>query len=279
MADPAHHPARLRHLPIGGLESRVRSLGADEVEELPAYERSHADRVPATDKYLVDPAGAVALGADPPPATRVPYARAGRGRTGSPVSPATSPQPFSPPPHGTPDQRGKPKGDRTSAGRRRSPARGGEPMRRAVPEEKGPRRCAGPSRGRRTVTWADGRASRLRGRGLLRKAFPEHWSFLLGEIALYSFVVLLLTDIRLTMFFKPSMTEVVYDGSYEPLLGPAACRRPTARPWTSVSTCAGGLLIRQLHHWDALVFLSAIGVHLLRVFFTERSAGRARPTG
>ncbi|MFI1024661.1 cytochrome bc1 complex cytochrome b subunit [Streptomyces olivaceus] len=118
-----------------------------------------------------------------------------------------------------------------------------------------------------TVTWADGRLPVSEGGGLLRKSFPEHWSFLLGEIALYSFVVLLLTGVWLTLFFKPSMTEVVYDGSYEPLLGVSMSE--AYRSTVDISfDVRGGLLIRQLHHWAALVFLSAIGVHLLRVFFT-----------
>ncbi|MFD5284127.1 cytochrome b [Streptomyces rubrogriseus] len=118
-----------------------------------------------------------------------------------------------------------------------------------------------------TVNWADGRLPVSEGGGLLRKAFPEHWSFLLGEIALYSFVVLLLTGIWLTLFFKPSMTEVVYDGSYEPLLGMSMSE--AYRSTLDISfDVRGGLLIRQVHHWASLVFLSAIGVHLLRVFFT-----------
>ncbi|WP_328558888.1 ubiquinol-cytochrome c reductase cytochrome b subunit [Streptomyces coelicoflavus] len=119
----------------------------------------------------------------------------------------------------------------------------------------------------RTVNWADGRLPVSAGGGLLRKAFPEHWSFLLGEIALYSFVVLLLTGVWLTLFFKPSMTEVVYDGSYEPLLGVSMSE--AYRSTVDISfDVRGGLLIRQVHHWAALVFLSAIGVHLLRIFFT-----------
>ncbi|GHB39820.1 menaquinol-cytochrome c reductase cytochrome b subunit [Streptomyces viridiviolaceus] len=119
----------------------------------------------------------------------------------------------------------------------------------------------------RTVDWADERLPVCEGGGLLRKAFPDHWSFLLGEIALYSFVVLLLTGVWLTLFFQPSMTQVVYEGSYRPLLG---VRMSEAyRSTVDISfDIRGGLLIRQLHHWAALVFLSAIGVHLLRVFFT-----------
>ncbi|MFV0137630.1 cytochrome b [Streptomyces sp. HMX87] len=119
----------------------------------------------------------------------------------------------------------------------------------------------------RTVDWADGRLPVSEGGGLLRKAFPDHWSFLLGEIALYSFVVLLLTGVWLTLFFHPSMTEVVYDGSYRPLLGQTMSEAYASTLEISFDV-RGGLLMRQLHHWAALVFVAAIGVHLLRVFFT-----------
>ncbi len=116
MADPARNTLPLPdydHLPIGGLESRVRSLTADEVEELLAYERSHADRRAVTE-LLAARLEQLHAGAEPtsgdPGALRPEQAE---GQAASPVSPATSAQPFSPPPHGTPDQRGKPKGDRT----------------------------------------------------------------------------------------------------------------------------------------------------------------------
>ncbi|KAB1148125.1 hypothetical protein F7R91_09435 [Streptomyces luteolifulvus] len=101
------------HLPIGSLESRVRSLSAEEVEELLAYERTHADRLPVTE-VLTARVRQLKAGAEPtsgdPGALRP---EQGRGSGGSPVSPATSPLPFGPPPHGTPDQRGRPKSDRT----------------------------------------------------------------------------------------------------------------------------------------------------------------------
>jgi hypothetical protein len=99
-------------LTIGGLESRVRSLTAQDVEELLAYERTHADRVPVTEVLTARleqlEAGAEPTSGDPDALRPEQVAH----QTGSRVSPATSPQPFSPPPHGTPDQRGKPKGDR-----------------------------------------------------------------------------------------------------------------------------------------------------------------------
>ncbi|MCZ9336238.1 hypothetical protein NGM37_00435, partial [Streptomyces sp. TRM76130] len=101
------------HLPLGSLESRMRSLSADEVEELLAYERSHADRLPVTE-LLASRLERLRAGAAPtsgdPGALRP---EQNRGHGGSPVSPATSPEPSSAPPHGTPDQRGKPKANRT----------------------------------------------------------------------------------------------------------------------------------------------------------------------
>ncbi|BAU87444.1 ubiquinol-cytochrome C reductase cytochrome subunit B [Streptomyces laurentii] len=101
----------------------------------------------------------------------------------------------------------------------------------------------------------------------LRKAFPDHWSFLLGELALYAFLVLLLTGVYLTLFFDPSMVETVYAGPYRPLQG-----QPMTQAYTTTLRLSfevrGGLLIRQVHHWAALVFVAAIAVHMLRVFFT-----------
>jgi ubiquinol-cytochrome c reductase cytochrome b subunit len=101
----------------------------------------------------------------------------------------------------------------------------------------------------------------------LKKIFPDHWSFLLGEIALYSFVVLLLTGVFLTFFFKPSMQEVVYHGSYTPLDGikMSEAYESTIRLSFDVR---GGLLMRQIHHWAAVVFVAAIMVHMMRNFFT-----------
>ncbi|MFF4229441.1 cytochrome bc complex cytochrome b subunit [Streptomyces sp. NPDC001820] len=119
----------------------------------------------------------------------------------------------------------------------------------------------------RTAEELDARLPVSEGGGLLRKAFPNHWSFLLGELALYSLIVLLLTGVYLTLFFKPEMSEVVYDGSYAPLDG---VRMSQAFDSTlSISfDVRGGLLIRQMHHWASVIFVAAIGVHLLRVFFT-----------
>ena len=101
----------------------------------------------------------------------------------------------------------------------------------------------------------------------MNKVFPDHWSFMLGEVALYSFIILLLTGVYLTLFFKPSMTEVIYNGSYIPLKGVKMSEAYASSLDISFDV-RGGLLIRQIHHWAALFFVAAIAIHLLRVFFT-----------
>ena len=101
----------------------------------------------------------------------------------------------------------------------------------------------------------------------LNKVFPTHWSFLLGEIALYSFVVLLITGVYLTLFFDPSMTEVTYNGVYQPLRG-VEMSRAYASALNISFEVRGGLFVRQVHHWAALMFAAAIMVHLARIFFT-----------
>jgi ubiquinol-cytochrome c reductase cytochrome b subunit len=101
----------------------------------------------------------------------------------------------------------------------------------------------------------------------LTKVFPDHWSFLLGEICLYSFIILLLSGTFLTFWFDPSMREVVYEGSYEPLKGLEMSAAYASTLDISFEV-RGGLLMRQIHHWAALIFMVGIVVHLLRVYFT-----------
>jgi len=101
----------------------------------------------------------------------------------------------------------------------------------------------------------------------LQKVFPDHWSFMLGEIALYSFVILLLSGTFLTFWFDPSMRTVVYEGSYQPLKDVEMSAAYASALHISFDV-RGGLLMRQIHHWAALIFMAAIVVHLLRVFFT-----------
>ncbi|MBC6793942.1 cytochrome bc complex cytochrome b subunit [Corynebacterium sp. LK26] len=101
----------------------------------------------------------------------------------------------------------------------------------------------------------------------LNKVFPTHWSFLLGEIALYSFVVLLFSGVYLTLFFDPSMSKVIYDGAYAPLNGVEMSRAYETALQISFEV-RGGLFIRQVHHWGALLFAVSIMAHMFRIFFT-----------
>ena len=100
-----------------------------------------------------------------------------------------------------------------------------------------------------------------------RKIFPDHWSFMLGEVALYSFLVLLLSGTFLTFFFDPSMAQTIYEGSYAPLKGAHMSVAYSSSLDISFEI-RGGLLMRQVHHWSALLFVAAAGLHMLRVFFT-----------
>jgi ubiquinol-cytochrome c reductase cytochrome b subunit len=100
-----------------------------------------------------------------------------------------------------------------------------------------------------------------------KKAFPDHWSFLLGEMALYSFVILVLTGIFLTFFFKPSMTDEIYQGNFVRLDGVHMSEAYASTLRISFDI-RGGLLIRQIHHWAALIFVGAIALHAMRMFFT-----------
>ena len=116
--------------------------------------------------------------------------------------------------------------------------------------------------------WFDDRFHGARGFGvLMRKVFPDHWSFMLGEIALWSFVILLLTGTWLALFFVPSMGDVVYHGSYTKLNGVTMSQAYQSTLNISFDI-RGGLLIRQIHHWAADLFMVAIFAHMLRVFFT-----------
>ncbi|MFF0088640.1 cytochrome bc complex cytochrome b subunit [Streptomyces canus] len=123
-------------------------------------------------------------------------------------------------------------------------------------------------KGEKLADWADGRLGLYAlAKANMRKVFPDHWSFMLGEICLYSFLILILTGVYLTLFFEPSGVEVVYHGSYEPLNGVVMTRAYESTLDISFDV-RGGLLIRQIHHWAALVFVTGMLVHMMRVFFT-----------
>jgi ubiquinol-cytochrome c reductase cytochrome b subunit len=124
---------------------------------------------------------------------------------------------------------------------------------------------AAAKRGLRYVDDRLGSASFLR--RSMNKVFPDHWSFLLGEIAMYSLIILLLTGVYLTLFFHASSQEVIYHGRYAPLRGVAMTDAYASTLHLSFDV-RGGLLVRQIHHWAALLFVLAIITHLFRVFFT-----------
>jgi ubiquinol-cytochrome c reductase cytochrome b subunit len=120
----------------------------------------------------------------------------------------------------------------------------------------------------RAARWFDDRLGLAKmAQGALQKIFPNHWSFLLGEIALYSFVVLLVTGVFLTFFYDATTTPVTYDGTYGPLRGVEVSQAYESALNLSFDVRAG-LVMRQMHHWAALVFVATIIVHLCRVFFT-----------
>ena len=119
-----------------------------------------------------------------------------------------------------------------------------------------------------TGRWIDDRfASSGFARRTVNKVFPHHWSFMLGEIALYTFIILLLTGTDLALFYTPSLTETVYDGSYTPLVGVGMSEAYESTVRLSFDV-RGGLLMRQVHHWAALLFMVSIVVHTFRIFFT-----------
>jgi ubiquinol-cytochrome c reductase cytochrome b subunit len=101
----------------------------------------------------------------------------------------------------------------------------------------------------------------------LKKVFPDHWTFFLGELALYSFVILIITGIFLALFFQPSMSEVIYHGSYTKLDGVKMSEAYESTLHISFDV-RGGLLMRQIHHWAANIFIAAICIHMIRVFLT-----------
>jgi ubiquinol-cytochrome c reductase cytochrome b subunit len=133
-----------------------------------------------------------------------------------------------------------------------------------------PKRRRGPEHllTHRLARWVDSRLGTAKlARTALNKVFPDHWSFMLGELGLYCFIVLVLTGVYLTFFFSPSLNTVIYQGSYGPLRGVEMSEAYRSALELSFDVRAG-LVMRQIHHWAALLFLASLGVHLARVFFT-----------
>ncbi|MGO4428787.1 ubiquinol-cytochrome c reductase cytochrome b subunit, partial [Streptomyces sp. MCAF7] len=136
-----------------------------------------------------------------------------------------------------------------------------EPGRRPTAHEAGPGRTrerAGKrvGKGEALADWFDGRIGLFKmGKAQLRKVFPDHWSYLIGEVALYSFLIIILTGVYLTMFFVPSMGEIVYRGSYVPMDG-IRMSQAFASTLDISFDVRGGLLMRQIHHWAAIIFVA-----------------------
>ena len=126
----------------------------------------------------------------------------------------------------------------------------------------------GPTELDRLVTWLDERTGFAGvARHALRKVFPDHWSFLLGEVALFCYVVLVATGVFLTFFFAADSRPVTYEGPYPPLRGAEVSAAFDSVMRLSFEVRAG-LLMRQIHHWAAVVFVAAIVIHVCRIFFT-----------
>jgi ubiquinol-cytochrome c reductase cytochrome b subunit len=120
----------------------------------------------------------------------------------------------------------------------------------------------------RLARWIDDRiGGSAFAQSALSKVFPDHWSFMLGEIALYSFVVLVVTGVFLTFFFDPSVAETTYQGDYDPLRGETMSEAYKSVVELSFDVRAG-LVMRQAHHWAAFTMIGSLVLHLLRVFFT-----------
>ncbi len=116
--------------------------------------------------------------------------------------------------------------------------------------------------------WFDARLGAAKfTRKVMNHVFPDHWSFMLGEIALYSFVVLVITGVFLAVFYQGSSVPVIYHGAYRPLRGVrmSAAYHSVLRLSFSIPA---GLLFRQMHHWAADIFIAAIFAHLARIYFT-----------
>ena len=145
-------------------------------------------------------------------------------------------------------------------------------MTTAAPSTAAQSSTAAPTRGSRftgaVANYIDERTS-ISGitKELGRKVFPDHWTFMLGEVAIYCFIAILLSGTFLTFFFDPSMVEVHYNGSYVPLKGIEMSAAYSSTVNISFDI-RGGLLMRQVHHWAALLFVAAIGLHMVRIFFT-----------
>ena len=106
-------------------------------------------------------------------------------------------------------------------------------------------------------------------RRLVRADPDDRCAAVFGRIAVYSFLAALVSGILLLPFFQPSSSPVVYHGSYRELDGLTVSRAYQSTLNISFDV-RGGLLIRQVHHWSADLFVAAVCLRLIRVFFRGR---------
>jgi ubiquinol-cytochrome c reductase cytochrome b subunit len=119
-----------------------------------------------------------------------------------------------------------------------------------------------------TLDWVDDRFGSSKWlRGAMDKIFPDHWSFMVGEIAMYCFLILVVTGIYLALYYHASDATVIYNGPYKPLDGQVVSEAYASVINLSFSV-RFGLVMRQAHHWAAVIFLAAIAFHICRIFFT-----------
>ena len=96
-------------------------------------------------------------------------------------------------------------------------------------------------------------------RRYLKKAFPTHPTFLCGEMALFSFVMLVITGIFLGLSYEPSVREVNLFGRFVPAAYASVVK---------IDLSSFGLITRRVHHWSAMLMIASVLLHLMRVYFT-----------
>lgn len=113
----------------------------------------------------------------------------------------------------------------------------------------------------RVFTWFDERLELNRFKAkFLVKTFPTHPTFLLGELALYCFVTLVVTGVFLGLLYEPSTTMVSLFGSMVPSAYASVVK---------IDLLPLGTIIRRIHHWSAMLMIASVLAHLMRIYFTS----------
>ena len=110
------------------------------------------------------------------------------------------------------------------------------------------------------VKWLDERLALSRFYDkFLRKAFPVHHSFFLGEMTLFAFATLVVTGIFLSINFEPSIRLVEVGAQQVPAAYASV---------QFIDTLPFGRVIRSIHHWSANIMVAAAFLHMLRILLT-----------